>query len=151
IRSDPATTHIPIIFLTSARHLDDRLEGLTNGGVDYVIKPFEQAEVLARIRVHLGRSKQSVPAASIKLGGQRQKDVTLVNAACIHLSNHLTMPPSLAELAQALHTSERRLTRAFRNERQVTVSEYIRQQRINSASRLLRETSLSITQIAEEL
>lgn len=55
LRSDPSTAHIPIIFLSSASGLDARLEGLNNGGVDYVIKPYDAEEVLARIKIHLRR------------------------------------------------------------------------------------------------
>ena len=151
LKSDPATAHIPIIFLTSAKDLDDRLEGLTTGGVDYIIKPFERDEVLARINIHLQRNNTSTPASAVTHGGQNQKDVTLVQAASNYLNSRLAHPPSLDQLAAVLHTSKNRLAQAFRNELSLTVSEYIREQRIQAAARLLRETSLTIIQIADEL
>src|SRR3546814_18103872 len=73
LKNDPATAHIPIIFLTSANDLNDLLEGLTNGGVDYVIKPFEQEEVLARIRIHLGRKNAQATAETIKKSEERRE------------------------------------------------------------------------------
>lgn len=151
LKNDPATAHIPIIFLTSANDLNDRLEGLTNGGVDYVIKPFEQEEVLARIRIHLGRKNAQAPAETIKPGGQSQKDMTLVKAACSYLSTRLSQPPTQEVLAKILHTNEKRLIRAFRKELNLTVFEYIREQRIKQASQMLLETSLLVSEIAEEL
>lgn len=53
----------PILFLTARDALEDRVEGLDLGGDDYVTKPFEVPELMARIRALLrreGQSKQSV-------------------------------------------------------------------------------------------
>jgi DNA-binding response OmpR family regulator len=47
---------IPIIFLTAADALEDRLTGFDAGGDDYVVKPFAMAELLARVRALLRRS-----------------------------------------------------------------------------------------------
>ncbi len=40
----------PVLFLTARGRLEDRLEGFAAGCVDYIVKPFEPAELLARIR-----------------------------------------------------------------------------------------------------
>lgn len=47
---------LPIIFLTAADTIDDRLAGFDAGGDDYVVKPFALSEVLARVRALLRRS-----------------------------------------------------------------------------------------------
>jgi DNA-binding response OmpR family regulator len=47
---------IPVIFLTAADALEDRLSGFEAGGDDYVVKPFAMAELLARVRALLRRS-----------------------------------------------------------------------------------------------
>jgi DNA-binding response OmpR family regulator len=44
---------IPIIFLTARTEIDDILEGFDIGAVDYVSKPFNSRELLARIKLHL--------------------------------------------------------------------------------------------------
>ena len=46
---------IPVIFLTAKASLDDRMKGLTSGAEDYIIKPFEIVELLARINIVLRR------------------------------------------------------------------------------------------------
>jgi two-component system, OmpR family, response regulator len=46
---------IPVIFLTAADGLDDRLAGFDAGGDDYIVKPFAIAELLARVRAVLRR------------------------------------------------------------------------------------------------
>lgn len=47
--------HIPVIFLTAKAALKDRVKGLNLGAEDYIVKPFEISELLARINVVLRR------------------------------------------------------------------------------------------------
>ena len=54
LRSQSNTT--PILFLTAKDTLDDRVEGLDAGADDYLVKPFELRELLARVRALLRRS-----------------------------------------------------------------------------------------------
>lgn len=53
IKSGEATEDIPIMFITARAHAEDKVRGLTLGAVDYITKPFQQAEVLARVQTHL--------------------------------------------------------------------------------------------------
>lgn len=46
---------IPVIFLTAKSGMDDKLKGLTSGADDYIVKPFEIVELLARINIVLKR------------------------------------------------------------------------------------------------
>ena len=46
---------IPVIFLTAKAALDDRMRGLTSGAEDYMVKPFEIVELLARVNIVLRR------------------------------------------------------------------------------------------------
>ena len=47
--------HIPVIFLTAKNALTDKVTGLNSGAEDYIVKPFETIELLARIEVVLRR------------------------------------------------------------------------------------------------
>lgn len=51
-----AQSGIPVVFLTAADSLEDRLAGFEAGGDDYVVKPFAMSELLARVRAVLRRS-----------------------------------------------------------------------------------------------
>lgn len=51
---------IPVLFLTAADSVEDRLEGFSSGGEDYVVKPFAMTELLARVRALLRRSGRVV-------------------------------------------------------------------------------------------
>ncbi len=53
LRSSPATANTPIIFLSALDDWDQRVKGLEAGAVDYIVKPFHPADVLARVKNHL--------------------------------------------------------------------------------------------------
>ena len=53
LKEDPRTMQIPVIFLTGAGSTEDKIRGLDLGAVDYVTKPFEPAELQARVRASL--------------------------------------------------------------------------------------------------
>jgi signal transduction histidine kinase len=53
LKADPKTQNIPIIFTTALADTESKLKGLSLGAVDYIPKPFEQEEAIARVRVHL--------------------------------------------------------------------------------------------------
>ena len=57
-------SHTPVIMLTAKSEVDDKIAGLKNGADDYITKPFEMKEVLARIEAVLRRSERGVPKTS---------------------------------------------------------------------------------------
>ncbi|ELV8654773.1 TPA: diguanylate cyclase [Vibrio vulnificus] len=54
LKKDPSTQDIPVIFLSALDHVQDKVRAFQIGGVDYIQKPFEVMEVLARVRTHAG-------------------------------------------------------------------------------------------------
>lgn len=54
-RENPATSHVPIIMITAKTQSVDKVEGLMVGADDYVAKPFDENELVARIKTHLRR------------------------------------------------------------------------------------------------
>jgi len=53
LKADPATGPIPVIFLSALDETADKVKGLQLGAVDYVSKPFQAEEVVARVNTHL--------------------------------------------------------------------------------------------------
>lgn len=53
LKSDPRTSHIPVIFLTARAEIEDEQRGFDAGAVDYIVKPISPPVVLARVRTHL--------------------------------------------------------------------------------------------------
>jgi sigma-B regulation protein RsbU (phosphoserine phosphatase) len=53
LKSQPSTQHIPVIFLSALSETEDKVKGLNIGAVDYITKPFQPEEVIARVNTHL--------------------------------------------------------------------------------------------------
>lgn len=53
LKSSERTRDIPVIFMSGLTETVDKLKGFALGAVDYITKPFQQQEVLARVRIHL--------------------------------------------------------------------------------------------------
>lgn len=53
LKQNPETCDIPVIFMTGNSDTDSKIKGLSIGAVDYITKPFNQEELLARIQTHI--------------------------------------------------------------------------------------------------
>ena len=53
LKADPVTARVPVIFLSALDETADKVKGLQLGAVDYVSKPFQAEEVIARVNTHL--------------------------------------------------------------------------------------------------
>ncbi|MEH1930752.1 hybrid sensor histidine kinase/response regulator [Nostoc sp.] len=53
LKANPMTQNIPVIFMTALSDCTDKVAGLEIGAVDYITKPFQQEEVIARLKLHL--------------------------------------------------------------------------------------------------
>ncbi len=53
LKADPDLADIPVIFLTARDETEAVVEGFAAGGVDYIVKPFQKEEVLARAEAHI--------------------------------------------------------------------------------------------------
>jgi len=60
LKSDATTRDIPVIFMTALANTEDKVKGFAAGAVDYVTKPVQQEEVLARVRTHLTLRQQQI-------------------------------------------------------------------------------------------
>lgn len=68
LRGEPATAHVPFIFLTGWGERDDVRAGMNLGADDYLVKPVEPAELLAAVQARLRRA-EAVPARRASAGG----------------------------------------------------------------------------------
>ncbi len=72
VRADNALAHVPILMLTARVEDRDKIEGLETGADDYLIKPFNPLEVVARVRALLRRASGALhPSTTIEIRGLR--------------------------------------------------------------------------------
>jgi signal transduction histidine kinase len=69
LKADARTREIPVIFLSALDQTEDKVHALAFGGVDYITKPFQFREVLARVDTHLSlyRLRRELAAANAEL------------------------------------------------------------------------------------
>jgi adenylate cyclase len=105
LKANPATSDIPVIFMTAHTHTTDKIKGLSIGAVDYITKPFEHADVLARVNVHLklGKMSKMLKKQNTRLV-QEIKDRAAAEAALRMLTEELDrrVAERTAELSQAV-------------------------------------------------
>jgi DNA-binding response OmpR family regulator len=154
LKANPVTQDIPVIFLSGADADDDRILGLSIGGVDYVSKPFSPGELTARIQVHLNLARRQQQAPPIvaedeqHMEAESDPDAVLVNAVKRLISDNLAALPGLAEIARSVGTYREKLSHVFREQTGMTVFGFIREERIRRGEELLRDTDIDVQDIA---
>ncbi len=96
MKQNPRTSDIPVIFLTAARkESNDIVEGFRKGAVDYITKPINEEELIARVNTHLElkRSRQTI----LK---KNQEQNELLHILCHDLVNPFSNLESLFELCE---------------------------------------------------
>ncbi len=133
------TQGIPVIFMTALAETEDKVRGFAAGGVDYVTKPFQQEEVMARVRTHLTleRLRHRLATANERLEQQ--------------------VAERTAELSEANHTLEQTLNEVRTLKDRLAAENVYLQEEIKSShdfdeiigeSELLRATLRKVEQVA---
>lgn len=111
IKLDQRTRAIPILFMTALGDMDNLLRGFNEGALDYIVKPFRNEEVLARVGAHVAHSRTMARASQAlsevglaALALNSAGNVTWISEAANALLSDLTsdaggVPPALIDLA----------------------------------------------------
>jgi len=94
IKATEATASIPIIFITALDSVQDKVAGFEAGGVDYITKPFQQIEVLARVNTHVTLRKQEIlllEASKKQASLKRLESLKTMAGAIAHRFNNAMM------------------------------------------------------------
>jgi len=67
IKANPFLSDIPIIFISALNETNDVVKALKSGGVDYVTKPFQAEEVIARVHTHVRLYRQSIELQNLNI------------------------------------------------------------------------------------
>lgn len=100
LKADPTTRDIPVIFVSALGDTEQKLQAFDVGGVDYVTKPFQSTEVLARVRVHLDllRHRRELQTLNLKLQRSNQELEQFAQVAAHDLKGPLQGIVGFAEL-----------------------------------------------------
>jgi len=154
LKQNEKTSHIPIILLTAKAGNKDKLAGLSYGADAYLIKPFEERELLIRLEQLLAlRKKLQESYAQIIVGKVHQKELTredtFLQKIVSKLLNHLDDECySIDDLAQELQISRSQLYRKIKALTNLSTSIYIRNIRLKQAQKLLLQNKYPISEVA---
>jgi DNA-binding response OmpR family regulator len=174
LKTASSTRAIPVIFLSALCDAAQKLRGFEAGCIDYITKPFEQREVLARVSAHLQQqrlfrrmaeqlapvrdgeelsdsTKSGVSADGMASNGRGQTGLRFVYLAIDILIAEMRDPPGLTELAHRVGTNHSKLGREFQNHLGMSTFECLREQRLAEAQMLLASGDRQIRQIADDI
>ena len=103
-----AKSNVPIIMLSAKGEIFDKVLGLELGADDYMIKPFDSKELVARVKAVLRRYqpvKAEEPSSDIKCVSYTDLVINLSNYSVMYLGEQVDMPPKELELLYFLAAS----------------------------------------------
>jgi DNA-binding response OmpR family regulator len=159
IKASPDTRHVPVVFLSGADTVDDKLRGFQAGAVDYITKPFNAREVLARVYMHLGERARLLSLEMLttarndfaRQGIQQEDAEAALFRRAVALLRQPGSQPSIQKLSEHMGLPQRRLHEVFRARVGMTAGAYARQLRLERARSLLADGRMQVQLIADAL
>ncbi|MDR2810169.1 MAG: response regulator [Tannerellaceae bacterium] len=158
LKGDIRTSHIPIILLTAKTGDESKLQGLTAGADDYISKPFNQEILQIKIRnlVEMRKRNQALFEEQMRIEPSKivvnSLDKQLISKAIEYTENNLSNPNfSVEELSRELGMSRVHLYKKLSSLSGKTPIEFIRIIRLKRAAQLLKESRLTVSEIAYEV
>ncbi|MDX8337888.1 ATP-binding protein [Draconibacterium sp. IB214405] len=158
LKEDFRTSHIPIVLLTAKADIPSRIEGLEQGADAYVVKPFNQQELLVRLQKLLELRKKlyqrfskgnDFDYSTDPIMQREDRFMKKLNSAISeNLNNEYFNVP---ELCEEMAMSKSQLYRKFKALTNQSVARYIRSLRMQKAKQLLSTSSMNITEVGYEV
>ena len=158
LKTNEKTNHIPLILLTAKAAREHKLEGLEIGADDYLVKPFDAAELLIRIK-NLIAIRQKLQRKYQGESWQKPKAVTVIS---IHqkfiealksvteknMGNELF---GVEDLGKAMAMSRSQIHRKLKALTGLSATTFIRNYRLHRAADLLKQGAGNVTEIAYQV
>ncbi|MEG4272254.1 MULTISPECIES: response regulator [unclassified Microcoleus] len=128
LKESPLTNEISVIFMTALSDIGDKIKGFNLGAVDYITKPFEQNEVLARVNLHLKLRSLTKTLADQNLLLKREIEDRLAAEAALHqLAQELEkrVEERTAELSQALDNLKKAQVQIVQSEKMACLGQLV--------------------------
>jgi signal transduction histidine kinase len=99
LKTNKETRDIPVIFMTALTDTADKVKGFENGAVDYIIKPIQQEEVLARVTTHitLRKLQKKLKKQAVELQQQNNELESFAHTVAHDLKNPLSIISGLCD------------------------------------------------------
>jgi phosphoserine phosphatase RsbU/P len=93
IRQNDKLREIPVIFLTSSDNVENKVAGFNSGAQDYVIKPFNPKELLARVKTHIQlKQKSDIIKDMNNILVKKNKEITDSISYALHIQKAIAPP-----------------------------------------------------------
>lgn len=155
LKSDPRTSHIPVIILTAKDTVDNQLTGLETGADDYLTKPFHPILLQARVTNLLSLRDQLKTKYNRQVTLQPQvqeldhPDAKFLNQLMIALDKHLHEPEfNVTSLVSEIGMSRPVLFRKVKMLTGLSVIDLLRTTRLKKAELLLKQRKVSVSEVA---
>jgi signal transduction histidine kinase/DNA-binding NarL/FixJ family response regulator len=155
LKQDVRTSHIPVILLTARAGTESKIEGLETGADDYVTKPFDSKELMARVRnlIEQRRQLKKKFSAGVVL---RPGDVAVSSLDDALLKRVMTAIEArmsdeglgAEEIAREVALSRRHLDRKLVGLTNLSTAEVIRYMRLQRARELLEKNAATVAEVA---
>ena len=100
LKANALTRNIPVIFMTALSETSDKVHGFQLGAIDYITKPFQPEEVLARIHTHLTIQdlQEELRRNNLKLQAslEREKELNVLKSRFLSIASHEFRTPLTA-------------------------------------------------------
>jgi signal transduction histidine kinase/DNA-binding response OmpR family regulator len=157
LKKDMRTSHIPLILLTARSAVSDKVEGFKTGADDYIIKPFDESELKARIG-NLLRQRKRLHEHFRTLGFFIEEEtITPADQKFIQLTTSL-INQHIADTGYSVEmlASDLAVSRSLLHKKLMALigespSDLIRRMRLNKALKLIEQKSGNISEIALEV
>jgi YesN/AraC family two-component response regulator len=160
IKQDEKTSHIPIILLTAKSDKDSKLEGLGLGADDYLTKPFDTDELLARIKnlIETRRKLQqkfsngTTVVEKVDKAKLSSLDEQFMNRIMMVIEEHLAEEEfSIEEFGKDVGMSRSQMHRKLKALTGKSASLYLRTVRLAKAKQLIAEKKGNISEISYQV
>jgi signal transduction histidine kinase/DNA-binding response OmpR family regulator/ligand-binding sensor domain-containing protein len=160
LKSDYRTSHIPLILLTAKASSGDKIEGLQTGADDFLIKPFEPMELLARIKNLIIqrqalRERYRKEFEHVKLKPEASMDVFEVEfmekARKVVGENISNFDFHITEFSNLMNMSRVQLHRKLNALFNLSATAFVRTYRLNEAARLFNSRMGNVAEVAYEV
>ena len=166
LKKEEQTRHIPVVFFSMYGDSKQKVRGFELGAVDFISKPMQQQELVARVLNHLKFEKIKrnlekrlalyqqyygpIPENGMRRDTARLSRLALQRIEQIRqqLLKRPGNPPTLEELGNEFGINPKRLSREFQAVHGLTLFAWLRDYRLCNAANMLRESDRSVEEIA---